>query len=71
MGAENDTLTIGAGSIVNGKLDGGTGDDTLNFGSAVTRTVVNDGINIQHNISGFENMNINTNVTLFEKNYCS
>ena len=63
----NDELTIGAGSIVNGKLDGGTGDDTLNFGSAVTRTVVNDGINIQHNISGFENMNINTNVTLFEK----
>ena len=67
----NDELTIGAGSIANGKLDGGTGDDTLNFGSAVTRTVVNDGINIQHNISGFENMNINTNVTLFEKNYCS
>ncbi|WP_363149961.1 hypothetical protein [uncultured Fusobacterium sp.] len=67
MGDNNDLLTIEAGSVINGTLDGGVGNDTLNFNSTVTRTATNDGINIQHNISEFQNMNINTNVTLFEK----
>ena len=67
MGDNNDILTVEAGSIINGTLDGGIGSDTLNFNSKTTRDAVNGGINIQHNISGFENMNINTNVTLFEK----
>ena len=64
-GSGDDTLTLKNGTNINGTIDGGTGNDTLNFNSALTRT--NDGINIQHNISGFENMNINTNITLFEK----
>ena len=65
MGAGDDALNIVSGGKINGTLDGGTGNDTLNFNPAVTRT--NGEINIQHNISDFENMNINTNVTLFEK----
>ena len=67
MGAGADTLTIEAGSIINGILDGGTDNDILNFNSAVIKTSTNDEINIINNISGFENMNINTDVTIFEK----
>ena len=67
MGGGDDTVTVGNGTIINGILDGGTGNDILNFDSPVARTSNSDGIKIQHNISGFENMNINTNVTLFEK----
>ena len=68
MGAGNDVLTIEAGSIVNGTMDGGRADDdTINFGTASnTRAAsgIDDNINILHNISNFENMNINTNTTL-------
>ena len=67
MGADNDTLTVEAGSIINGTLDGEMGSDTLSFNSPAARDAANGGINIHHNISGFEKMNINTNVTLFEK----
>ena len=67
MGDNNDILTVEAGSIINGTLDGGMGSDTLSFNSPITRAFGNNEINIYHNISGFENMNINTNVTLFEK----
>ena len=67
MENDDDTLTIEKGSIINGTLNGGTGNDTLNFNPETTRALGNSEINIQHNISDFENMNINTNVTLFEK----
>ena len=67
MGDNDDILTVEAGSIINGTLDGGMGSDTLSFNSPITRAFGNNEINIYHNISGFENMNINTNVTLFEK----
>ena len=70
MGAENDTLTIGAGSIVNGTLTGGDGDDTLTFGTnsgvnpaSITEDNIEDSINISHDITGFENINVGTNVT--------
>ena len=66
----NDTLTIGAGSIVNGKLDGGTGDDTLTFGknsgvspASITEDNTEDSINISHDISGFEDINVGAKVT--------
>ena len=69
MGDGDDTLTIGDGTIVNGTLDGGNGADTLNFGvsGAKSNSSESEGVRILHNITGFENMNINTNVTLFEK----
>ena len=67
MGNDDDTFTIEKGSIINGTLNGGTGNDTLNFNPETTRALGNSEINILHNISDFENMNINTNVTLFEK----
>ena len=67
MGAGEDVLNIVSGGKINGTLDGGTGDDTLNFNPKTTRALGNSEINIQHNISDFETININTNVTLFEK----
>ena len=74
MGAGADTLTIGDGTIINGILDGGDSDseDTLNFGvssGAKSIPAESQGINIMHNITNFENINVgeNTNVTLFEK----
>ena len=67
MGAGDDVLNIVSGGKINGTLDGGTGDDTLNFNPKTTRALGNSEINIQHNISDFETININTNVTLFEK----
>jgi len=67
MEDDDDIVTLETGSTVNGTLAGGKGNDTLNFNQAVTGASRNNEINIQHNISGFENMNINTNVTLFEK----
>ncbi|MDH6457238.1 hypothetical protein M2102_000854 [Fusobacterium sp. PH5-7] len=70
MGAGDDELTIGAGSIVNGKLDGGTGDDTLTFGknsgvspASITEDNTEDSINISHDISGFEDINVGAKVT--------
>ena len=70
MGAGADILTVGDGTIINGTLDGGDGDDTLNFGmSSVAKSnpAESKGVRILYNISSFEKMNINTNVTLFEK----
>ncbi|MHD0319495.1 autotransporter domain-containing protein [Fusobacterium sp. THCT1E2] len=67
MGAGDDILSVGNGTIINGALAGGTGNDTLNFGAKVnTRALNNGGISIQQNISDFENININGNVTVFE-----
>ena len=68
MGAGDDELEIENGAVINGKLDGGIGtNSTLNFNSTTARTLNSDKINIMYNISNFKNMNINTNVTLFEK----
>ena len=68
MGAGDDELEIENGAVINGKLDGGIGtNSTLNFNSSTARTLNSDKINIVHSISNFKNMNINTNVTLFEK----
>ena len=68
MGTGNDELDIENGAVINGKLDGGIGtDSTLNFNSPTARALNSDKINIVHSISNFKNMNINTNVTLFEK----
>ena len=70
MGEGADILTIGAGTIINGTLDGGTGSDILDFGvssGARSNLAESEEVKILHNITGFENMNINTNVTLYEK----
>ena len=70
MGRGADTLTVGDGTIINGTLDGGDEDDTLNFGInsvAKSNPAESEGVRILHNISNFEKMNINVNVTLFEK----
>ena len=72
LGKGNDTLTLGNGTIVNGILDGGSEDtkgienDILNLGMASDPNT--DGnINILHDITNFETINILTKTTLFEK----
>ena len=67
MGNDDDTLNIKNGAQINGTLDGGSGNDILNFNPETTRAFGNNEINVLHNISNFNSMNINTNVTLFEK----
>ena len=73
MGAEADTLTIGNGSQINGILDGGdtTSEDTLNFGVVSNLNAIaasnNEEIRVLHDISNFENINVNSNVTFYEK----
>ena len=80
MGEGNDTLTIGSGTIINGTLNGGkattsaspvpittfaTENNTLNFGTADSSS--SEETRILHDISGFENININSKVTFYEK----
>ena len=69
-GNKADTLTLQNGTIINGTIDGGTGDDTLNFGeTGITKAKAassNNEIRIQHDISNFENINVNSNVTFYE-----
>ncbi|BBA51718.1 autotransporter [Fusobacterium varium] len=67
LGDGDDILSIGNSTQINGDIDGGTGNgDILNFGSAVSRAVGNDNINLFHKISNMENININQKVTVFE-----
>ena len=60
------TVNISGNSFINGNIDLDTGDDTLNFGSAVSRAAGSDNINLFHKISNVENININQKVTAFE-----
>lgn len=61
----NDTLSIANTVQINGELDGGTGNDILNLGeTSITKVTPN--LNILHDIKGFENVNTNGNITLFE-----
>ena len=61
----NDTLSIANTVQLNGELNGGVGKDILNLGEAsIAKTAPN--LNILHNITGFENINTNGNITLFE-----
>ena len=65
LGDGNDTLSIANTIQINGELDGGSGNDILNLGEAsITKATQN--LNILHDITGFENINTNGNITLFE-----
>ena len=72
-GNGDDTLTLKNGTIINGIIDGGgTGDsDTLNFGeTGITKARAassSDEIRIQHDILNYETINVNSNVTFYEK----
>ena len=68
LGEENDNLNIDNTVQLNGTLDGGTGNkDTLTFNSSATKSSSDKNINILYDIKGFEETNIDTSVTLFEK----
>ena len=80
MGDGDDTLTIGSGAIINGILNGtkdptstspvpittfASENNTLNFGTADSPS--KEETRVFYDISGFENININSNVTFYEK----
>ena len=76
MGDGDDTLTIGSGAVINGTLNGGTDitvialdldskSNTLNFVTADSSS--SEETRIFYDISNFENININSNVTFYEK----
>lgn len=65
LGNGNDNLTIANTVQINGNLDGGQGDDTLNLGIATTIRA-NTTLNIFNNINGFEKINTNGIITVFE-----
>ncbi|MCF2674679.1 autotransporter outer membrane beta-barrel domain-containing protein [Fusobacterium varium] len=56
----NNALVLEGNAKVNGKMES-TGNNTLSLNGNAE-----DGMNMQHDISGFVNMNIENNVTLFE-----
>ncbi|MDD7261908.1 MAG: autotransporter outer membrane beta-barrel domain-containing protein [Fusobacterium mortiferum] len=65
LGNGDDRLFLDSSTQINGKLDGGAGNDILNLGeNQIVKTDTN--LNILHDISGFENINTNGNITLFE-----
>ena len=63
LGKGNDTLTIGNSVQLNGMLNDNEGNDTLNLGKAANAKESSNLI-VYNNISGFENINTNGNVTL-------
>ncbi|MGL4865808.1 MAG: hypothetical protein ACRC4T_22150, partial [Cetobacterium sp.] len=65
LGTGDDMLSISNDTQLNGDLKGGLGNDTLNLGE-ITKEKTNSNLNIFHDISGFETVNTNGNVTLFE-----
>lgn len=65
LGAGDDTLTLANSVQVNGNLSGGDGADNLNLGTP-TLTRSTGSLAIYNNISGFENIKTNGDVTLSE-----
>ncbi|WP_279119470.1 autotransporter outer membrane beta-barrel domain-containing protein [Fusobacterium varium] len=61
----NDKLTLANTVQINGNLDGGSGNDILNLGE-ISVAKASSNLNILHDIAGFENINANGNITLFE-----
>ena len=65
LGDGDDILSIENNVQINGNIDGGDGDDTLNLGNkSLTKSDSN--LNIFNEINGFETINTNGNITLFE-----
>lgn len=65
LGAGDDSLVISHGIQINGSLNGGVGNDSLILGtSTVAKNSSN--LNILHDISNFESINTNGDITLFE-----
>ena len=68
LGNGTNTLTIANTVQINGSLAGGDGaEDTLNLGEVQTaKATASPNLNILHDINGFESINTNGNITLFE-----
>ena len=65
---DNNEVTLFEGSVVNGKMEASGNGNTLNFFENVEgmRAAGTKKINVLHDISGFDNIGIKGNVTLFE-----
>ena len=65
---DNNEVTLSGGSVVNGKIEALGKDNTLNFFENMEgmRAAGAKKINVLHDISGFDNIGIKGNVTLFE-----
>ncbi len=77
FGAGSDTMTVSTASQVNGDLIGGEGDDTLTLGDQpYSQSKIDDeekstvdyenSLKIYHTINGFENINVEGSVILYE-----
>lgn len=65
LAAGNDSLTISNDVQINGSLNGGIGTDSLTLGTtSIAKNSTN--LNLIHDISGFESIETNGDVTLFE-----
>lgn len=73
LGKGNDNLTIDNKTQINGTINGGENEDTLTFISSEnsqnfsnSSNILENSMNMLHNVNGFEKTHIDTNVTLFE-----
>ncbi|MGL5055297.1 MAG: beta strand repeat-containing protein, partial [Fusobacteriaceae bacterium] len=65
LGEGNDVLSIENTVLINEDIDGGLGTDTLNLGNkSLVRE--NQALNIYHEIKGFETINTNGDIKVFE-----
>ena len=66
LGHGDDTLLLANTTQINGTLNGGLGiGDTLGLGQNTTSKVTTN-LNVLHDVSGFETINANGDITLFE-----
>lgn len=69
----NNTLNLNGNTVINGNIDLGDGEDRLVFGTpdGTTTYSTNNSVNINSNISGVENIEVNQNVNISQESKIS
>lgn len=69
----NNTLNLNGNTVINGNIDLGDGEDKLVFGTldGTTTYSTNNSVNINSNISGVENIEVNQNVNISQESKIS
>lgn len=69
----NNTLNLNGNTVINGNIDLGDGEDRLVFGTSdgTTTYSTNNSVNINSNISGVENIEVNQNVNISQESKIS
>lgn len=69
----NNTLNLSGNTVINGNIDLGDGEDRLVFGTSdgTTTYSTNNSVNINSNISGVENIEVNQNVNISQESKIS